>query len=63
GAYLPQGKQGICLGRHFSGGQQQLSGVQRRCPQKKGWQKRHTQHRDQVGSERGCGLLDGVCRA
>ncbi|CAI9564448.1 unnamed protein product, partial [Staurois parvus] len=20
GAYLPQGKQGICLGRHFSGG-------------------------------------------
>ncbi|CAI9553168.1 unnamed protein product, partial [Staurois parvus] len=51
GVYLPQGKQGICLGRHFLGG-----GI---APQKKG----HMQHGDRVGSERGCGLLDDVCRA
>ncbi|CAI9568030.1 unnamed protein product, partial [Staurois parvus] len=54
-AYLPQGKQGICLGRHF---------LERQChPWKKGWKKGHTQHGDQMGSERGCRLLDGVFRA
>ncbi|CAI9588229.1 unnamed protein product, partial [Staurois parvus] len=48
--------QDTCLGWHFSGGQHLP-------PEERMKEGIYTHHSNQVGSERGYGLLDGVCRA